>query len=173
MNRKIHYLTEASMIAALYVLLTYLSALFGLASGAVQLRLSEALCILPLFTPAAVPGLFFGCLLSNLLTTASVFDIVFGSLATLIGALGAYALRRSSAYLAPIPTILANTLIIPAVICGMTGEWSLLLYASYGATIFLGEFLSCGVIGILLFKICQKYAPILFPNTVDGSKKKD
>ncbi len=152
MKSKIHYLTEASMIAALYVLLTYLSAIFGLASGAVQLRLSEALCILPLFTPAAIPGLFFGCLLSNLLTTASIWDIVFGSLATLIGALGAYALRRRSVYFAPVPTILANTFIIPAVICGMMGEFSILLYGAYAATIFLGEFLSCGVIGLLLFK---------------------
>ena len=62
------FLTQAAMIAALYVVLTYIANLFGLASGVIQIRLSEMLCILPVFTPAAIPGLFIGCLLSNILT---------------------------------------------------------------------------------------------------------
>lgn len=170
MNKKVHYLTEAAMIAALYVLLTYLSSVLGLSSGAVQLRFSEALCILPLFTPAAVPGLFLGCLLSNLLTTAIVWDILFGSLATLLGALGTYALRHRSVYLAPIPPILANTLIVPAIICAMEGQWSLALYLSFGATVFLGELISCFVFGLLLHRTCKRYAGALFKGTGGISK---
>ena len=162
MKRKTHYLTEAAMIAALYVLLTYLASLFGLSSGAIQLRFSEALCILPLFTPAAVPGLFFGCLIANLLTNAIIWDVVFGTLATLLGALGTYLLRRRSRYLAPLPPILANTLIIPAVICAIAGEFSLPIYLFNALTIFIGEFLSCGVLGMLLYRPCEKYADVLF-----------
>ncbi len=171
MKRKIHFMTEAAMIAALYVLLTYLSSILGLSSGAVQLRFSEALCILPLFTPAAVPGLFLGCLLSNLLTTAIIWDILFGSLATLLGALGTYALRRRSVYLAPLPPILANTLVVPAVICAMTGEWSLLLYLSFAATVFLGELLSCGVLGLALHRVSLRYRDVFFSNAPKTEKR--
>lgn len=170
MNKKVHYLTEAAMIAALYVLLTYLSSILGLSSGAVQLRFSEALCVLPLFTPAAVPGLFLGCLLSNLLTTAVIWDILFGSLATLLGALGTFALRRRSVYLAPIPPILANTLIVPAIICAIEGQWSLVLYLSFSVTVFFGELISCGVFGLFLHRTCKRYASILFQGTNKPAK---
>lgn len=88
------FLTQAAMIAALYVVLTYIANLFGLASGVIQIRLSEMLCILPVFTPAAIPGLFIGCLLSNILTGCVIWDILFGSLATLAGAIGTYLLRN-------------------------------------------------------------------------------
>ena len=162
MKRKTHFLTEAAMIAALYVLLTYLASALGLSSGAVQLRFSEALCILPLFTPAAVPGLVIGCLIANLLTTAVIWDIIFGTLATLIGALGTYLLRGRSPYLAPLPPILANTVIIPAVICAMAGEFTLPIYFSFAFTVFLGELISCGLLGLLLYRPCKKYADLLF-----------
>ena len=89
------FLTQAAMIAALYVVLTFLSNAFGLASGAIQIRISEALTLLPYFTPAAVPGLFVGCLLSNVLTGCALFDVLFGSLATLLGAIGTRILRKS------------------------------------------------------------------------------
>lgn len=171
MNKKIHRMTEAATMAALYVLLTYLSSLFGLSSGAVQLRLSEALCILPLFTPAAIPGLFVGCLISNILTTAAVWDILFGSLATLLGALGTYALRRRSPLLAPIPPILANALIVPAVICAMTGEWSLILYLSFAGTVCLGELLSCGVLGLALYRVCDRRRELFFAGGSGASKR--
>ena len=87
-NKKVLFLTQAAVIAALYVVLTELSNLFGLASSMIQVRFSEALTVLPFFTPAAVPGLFLGCIISNLLVNANIFDIIFGSLATLLGALG-------------------------------------------------------------------------------------
>ena len=87
-NKKVLFLTQAAAIAALYFVLTWLASMLGLSSGAIQVRFSEALTILPFFTPAAIPGLFIGCLLSNFLTGAVVWDVVFGSIATLIGAVG-------------------------------------------------------------------------------------
>ena len=92
--KKINFLTQAAMIAALYVVLTLAINAFGLASGAIQVRVSEALTILPYFTPAAIPGLFIGCLLSNTITGCALFDIIFGSIATLLVAVGTYLLRR-------------------------------------------------------------------------------
>ena len=88
---------------------------FNLASGAIQVRVSEALTILPYFTPAGIPGLFIGCLLSNLLTGATVYDVVFGSLATLLGAVGTYLLRRHK-FLCTLAPVAANMLIIPFVL---------------------------------------------------------
>ena len=82
------FMAQAAMIAALYIVLTFIANAFGLANYAVQVRFSEALTVLPYFTPAAIPGLFIGCLLSNILTGCALPDIVFGSLATLLGALG-------------------------------------------------------------------------------------
>ena len=70
-NKKVLFLTQAAVIAAIYVVLTIFISAFNLASGAIQVRISEALTILPFFTPAAIPGLAIGCLLSNLLTGCS------------------------------------------------------------------------------------------------------
>ena len=107
-NRSVLYLSYAGIIAALYVALTWFSALFGLSGmGAIQLRLSEALCVLPYFTAAAVTGVTIGCLLANLLTGAAWPDILFGTVATLIGAVGTRALKRCR-ILALLPPILAN-----------------------------------------------------------------
>ena len=85
MNKKIKFITQAAVIAALYTVLTFIANALGLANQAIQVRISEALTILPVFTPAAIPGLFAGCLLSNVLTGCALLDVVFGSLATLIG----------------------------------------------------------------------------------------
>ena len=114
-HKKVLFLTQAAMIAALYAVLTFLANALGLASGAIQVRFSEALCILPFFTPAAIPGLFTGCLLSNILTGCALPDIIFGSIATLTGALGSYALRRQK-WLVPVPPILANAVIVPFIL---------------------------------------------------------
>ncbi len=162
-TKKTRYLVRAAVIAALYVVLTYLSAAFGLAGqGLVQLRLSEALCILPYFTPAAVPGLALGCLISNLLTGAHVLDILFGTLATLLGALGTRWLRKYR-FLAPFPPILANMLIVPLVIryAYFSTDVALpLLFLTVGA----GEVLSVGVLGIVLLLCLEKYRKVLFEN---------
>ena len=139
--KKTRLLTQSALIAALYVVLTYVSGMAGLASGAVQVRISEALTVLPAFTFSAVPGLFIGCLAANLLTGAALWDVVFGSLATLLGALGTYYLGKNK-YLAPVFPIVANTAIIPFVLKMVyaVGEG----YGFLFMTIFLGELVSCG-----------------------------
>ena len=147
MKKKTLFLCYAAMIAALYVALTYLSSAFGLSSGVIQCRISEALCILPLFTPAAIPGLAIGCFIANLTTAAPWQDLVFGTLATLLGALGTYALRRWR-FAAPWPTVLANTLIIPFVLRFAyevpDALWFLFL------TVGIGEIISAGIFGYAL-----------------------
>ncbi|MBE6014175.1 MAG: QueT transporter family protein [Lachnospiraceae bacterium] len=141
------FITQAAFIAALYVVLTYLASIFGLASGVIQIRLSEMLCIMPVFTPAAIPGLFAGCLLSNILTGCCLIDVIFGSLATLIGAVLGYVLRNHK-YLVPIPTILANAIIVPFVLIYGYGE--VLPYFYLFGTVGAGEVISAGVMGIAL-----------------------
>ena len=142
-NARILFLTHAALIAALYVVLT---------SIAFWLGISSALTILPYLTPAAVPGLFVGCLLSNLLTGAAIPDIVFGSLATLIGALLTAKFRQNK-WFAPIPPILANAVIIPPVLLFAYGIKP--LWFSY-ITVTLGEIISCGVLGMLLLFALEK-----------------
>ncbi len=149
MKSKALFITHGAVIAALYTVLTVFIAAFNLASGAIQIRISEALTILPYFTPAAIPGLFIGCLLSNIITGAAIWDVIFGSLATLIGAIGTYFLsRKVNKWLAPVPPILANTLIIPFVLTFAYGipDGIPFLMLTVGA----GEVLSCGVLGLIL-----------------------
>lgn len=93
-KRTLLLIVQAGLIAAVYVALTFISALLGLASGAIQIRISEALCVLPLFTPAAIPGLFIGCAMANFLTGSLPMDVLFGSVATLLGAVGAYCIGK-------------------------------------------------------------------------------
>ena len=153
------FLTQSGAIAAVYVLLTMLAAALGLDSGAVQLRLSEALTILPVFTPAAVPGLFIGCLLSNLLAGGVIWDVIFGSLATLLGAVGTRLLRKNR-WLACLPPILANVLIIPFVLTyayGIPGGIPWFMF-----TVGVGEVLSCGLLGQLLWSTLDKHKGNLF-----------
>ena len=147
------------MIAALYVVLTLLSAALGISSGVIQFRLSEALCILPIFTSAAVPGLTIGCLIANLVTGAPVWDVLFGSLATLIGAVGALLLRKYR-YLSSLPTVLANVAIIPLVLIyayGVPDGWFFLV-----ATVGIGELVCCSGLGSLLIVTLSKYSRVLF-----------
>ena len=152
-------LVRGALIAALYVVLTLLSAVFGLSGGVIQFRLSEALCILPCFTPAAVPGLLAGCVLSNLLTGCPLWDVLFGSLATLIGAVGTRLLRKNK-WLAPVLPIVANTLMVPALL--------LLVYQTPGTygffalTVGVGEVVCCGVLGLLLHLLIEKRLSQLF-----------
>ena len=82
-NTKTLYLTRGALIAALYVVLTEISAILGISSGVIQFRLSEMFAVLPLFTPAAIPGVFIGCFISNIITGGVIWDVVFGSIATL------------------------------------------------------------------------------------------
>lgn len=165
-NKKVTYLTQAALIAALYVVLTYVANAFGLANHAIQVRFSEALTVLPFFTPAAVPGLFIGCLLSNILTGCALPDIVFGSLATLLGALGTHLLRQKK-WCAPICPIVANTLIVPLVLIYgygllIDGMSVLRCYGYYALTVGAGEIISCGILGMLLLNVLSRYRQQIF-----------
>ena len=153
-NKKLLVLTQGALIAALYVVLTYLASALGLASGAVQVRFSEALTILPVFTPAAIPGLFIGCLLSNYLTGCALWDVVFGSVATLLGAIFTYLLRKKHFLWYPVPPILANTLIVPFLLKYVYQAEGTMPF--FFGTVFLGELISCGVLGLLLYFALKK-----------------
>lgn len=158
MNKNVKLITQAAMIAALYVVLTFIANALGLANYAVQVRFSEALTILPFFTPAAIPGLFVGCLTSNILTGCALPDIIFGSLATLAGAFFTYKLRKHK-WLAPIPPIAANMLVVPPVLLYAYGIRP--LWLSF-VTVTAGEIISCGILGMLLLFTLEKYRTRLF-----------
>lgn len=158
-NKNVTFITQAGVIAALYVVLTLLANALGLANYAIQVRFSEALTILPFFTPAAIPGLFVGCLLSNLITGCAPMDVVFGSLATLAGAIGTYQLRKHK-WLAPMPPIVANIIVVPLVLAYVYQfEGSLIFFA---ITVGIGEIISCGVFGMILLNVLNRYARQIF-----------
>ena len=157
-NKNVTFLTQAAMIAAIYVVLTLVFR--PISFGEIQVRIAEALTILPVFTPAAVPGVFVGCLIANIIGGGILPDIVFGSLATLIGAVLTYKLREKNVLMAPVPPIAANTIIVPFV-----------LFYGYGInlpipfmmlTVGVGEVLSCGVLGLVLYSALKRYKHILF-----------
>lgn len=154
-QKRVRYITLSATIAALYVVLTLISAAFGLSSGAIQLRISEALCVLVALTPAAIPGLTIGCLISNLIASANILDIVFGTLATFLGALGGYYLRKKK-WLITLPTLLSNVIIVPLVIVYGFGVKDMAL-PLVALTVGIGEFLSATVLGTGLLLILQKY----------------
>ena len=150
-NKSTQFIAQAAVIAAIYVVLTMVFA--PVSFREVQVRISEALTILPVFTPAAIPGLFIGCLLSNFLGGSIILDVIFGSIATLIGAVFTYRLRDNK-WLAPLPPIIANTVIVPFV-----------LFYGYGVnlpiplmmlTVGIGEVISCGVLGLILHTALSK-----------------
>ena len=154
-NKSTLYLTTAGLVAAVYVILTFVAQAFGLASGAIQFRLSELLTILPMFTGAAIPGLTIGCILANILTGCAMWDVVFGSFATLLGALGTFALRKTeNPYLGCLPPIISNMLIVPIVLRKVYGApdayWYLLV------TVGIGEVVCCGILGVMVYKIIKK-----------------
>lgn len=152
------FITRAGVVAALYVVLTYVTTLCGLANGAVQFRISEILCILPVFIFEAVPGLTIGCLIANMLSGGlAVIDIIFGTVATIIGAVGAYLLRKlppKLIWVATIPNVLANTLILPPVILYAYGsDYGYFLTMLF---IFISQVLAAGIGGTLLYPVIKK-----------------
>lgn len=151
-------LTQGAVIAALYVALTYIASLLGLSSGVIQIRLSEALCVLPLFLPAAIPGLYIGCLLANILTGCVALDILMGPIATLIGAVGTY-LLRSHPRLALLPPILSNAIIVPIVLRYGYGMGDAMWYMV--VTVGIGEVISVGILGSLLAAALRSRLPLL------------
>lgn len=157
-DKKVLFMAQAAMIAALYVALTYVFA--PISFSEIQVRIAEALTILPVFTPAAIPGLFIGCLLGNIMGGALVPDIVLGSLATLIGAFFTWKLRKANPFLAPVPPIVANTLIVPFVLKYAYGVDLPIPFMML--TVGAGEVLSCGVLGMLLYFALKKNSEKIF-----------
>lgn len=151
---KTRKICESAAIAALYVVLTYVSSLMGLASGVIQVRLSEALCAAAILTDAAIPGLTIGCALANLLTGSNVFDILFGSLATYLGALCTYRLRKREV-IALIPPIVSNMIIVPLVLRFAYGVPDAYFYMV--GTVGIGEIISVGIFGYLLLSLLKRW----------------
>lgn len=156
-NKKVKFLTQAAIIAALYAVLTWIFQ--PISFWAVQFRVSEALCVLPYFTPAAIPGVTLGCVLGNLISGAPIWDVIFGSLATLIGAIVSYLLRKNK-WLVPIPPIISNVLIIP---------WVLKLAYKFDdavpfmmLTVGIGEILAIYVLGMILLLALEKIRKYIF-----------
>ncbi len=156
-QKSTYLITQGAVIAAIYIVLTLTFS--AISFGPVQFRISEALCILPYFTPAAIPGVTIGCLLSNILAGAMLPDVVFGTLATLIGALGSYALRKQK-WLVCVPPILSNAMIIPFVLRYAYGAEDLIPYMM--VTVGIGEILAVGVLGGILMVALEHYKNILF-----------
>ena len=130
MNKKTKLLAHGALIAAMYVALTYLQnfLLPGSASMAIQFRASEALCVLAFFTPAAIPGLTVGCLLFNISSSgAMLLDVVIGSLASLLAALGMYLTRKVTVKGYPL-----LGMFLPAVFNGLLVGWELSYYFDGG-----------------------------------------
>jgi len=149
------FLIQAAIIAAIYATLTIV--LMPFSYGIMQVRVSEALTILPFFTPAAIPGLFIGCIVSNMVGPYGLLDMVLGSAATLLAAVCSYYLR-SKPLLVPLPPVIANGIIIGS-----------MLYYAYGVPMPLiacilwvaaGELIACYFIGYPLLKILKKYKKI-------------
>ncbi len=160
-NQKVLFLTQSAMIAAIYVVLTIIFQPFSF--GDMQVRIAEALTILPAFTPAAIPGLFIGCLIANLLGGAILPDVIIGSFATLLGALLTYTLRKQSKYLTPIPPIIFNSILMPFVLRYAYGLNLPIWY--FVLTIGAGEILSCGILGMILYTALQKNQYKIFKNS--------
>lgn len=176
-NRKVLLIVQAAMIAAAYVALTMICSALGLASGTIQVRISEALCVLAAFLPAAVPGLWLGCFLSNLLTGCIALDVVFGSLATLLGAIGTRILRKHK-FLCTLPPVLSNMLIVPFVLRYGYGfvtefggvDWSIPFNM---LTVGIGETISCVVLGGILRKALAGHGPAVFRSELDSVLAKE
>lgn len=161
------FITYAALIAALYTALTLFAVLtpFGYISfGPTQIRFAEALTILPAFTPAAIPGLFIGCLIANIVGVsmglgAGILDIIFGSLATLTAAYLSYLLRHKK-WLVPLPPVLINAVVIGILLNQVFG---LPLYASI-LSIGLGQIGACYVLGMPLYFMLDKNRNYIFKN---------
>ena len=152
MNKiKTKHLVQASIVAALYVVLTLVSK--PLTIGLVEIRFSEVLCVLPYFMPSTVWGLFIGCLISNIFS-GSLVDVVLGSLATLIGAYLTSKIKNK--WLCPVPTVLSNTVIIPIVIMVYSNTWKLSAYFIAAAGVFASEVASVYILGMILLLVLEK-----------------
>lgn len=151
------FIVQSGLIAALYAALTYLSTLLGLSYNAIQFRFSEALTILPVFTPAAIPGLAIGCFFGNLGSPFGIVDIICGTIATLLAAICTRKVRnikvKGFPILAPLMPVIFNAVIIGAEIAYFMPEgtrWVGFLISAL--EVGLGELVVCYLLGFLVFK---------------------
>ena len=161
-RKKTLFVVQAAVIAALYVVLTLFAQGFNLASGAIQCRFSEALTILPFFTPAAIPGVTLGCFLSNVLIGSALPDVVFGTLATLLGTVGTWYLRKHK-ILCSFPPVISNAVIIPFVLKYAYGVDNLFPYLAL--TVGAGEIITCVIFGEILLHALFPVRHLLFTDT--------
>ena len=157
-NQRVTFVTRAAMIAAVYVVLSTIFAPLG--TKAIQVRFAEALTILPIFSSAAIPGLFVGCMIGNALSGAILPDVIFGSLATLSGAIGTRKLGKVHPVLGTVPPILANTITVPLILRYGYGDPLPIPYMML--TVGIGEILSCGVLGMILYRALKPRAHKIF-----------
>jgi uncharacterized membrane protein len=158
-KRRIHYFIEGGIIAALYAVLTYALAPFGY--GMVQVRVAEALCILPFFTPAAVPGLFVGCVIANFFSPLGWIDIVIGSLATLVAAF--LASRTRIKWLVPLPAVLINAVAVGAEISILSmGTVDSVSFLPAAGSVALGQIVACYILGLPLLYLLNRYRKQIF-----------
>ncbi len=161
-KNQITALVSGAMIAAIYAAATYASAVLGIAYGQIQFRFSEALTVLSVFTPAAIPGLTIGCILGNLSSPYGIWDIVFGSVATLLAAVTARKLRkitvRGLPLLSIIMPVIFNALIVGAEITLLmpAGEGSFSVFLIAALEVAAGELAVCLLGGIPLFYAIRK-----------------
>ena len=162
MQKKIKYITTAAIIAAAYVAFTIVSAVFNLAYGPVQFRISEALCILAAITPAAIPGLTMGCIISNLFSFNAI-DMLFGSIATLIAAILTYSTRKITFKGLPLLgaffPVVTNAVIVGAEIAVFfLPETAFVIgFAISAMQVAIGEAAVCYGLGIPLYGMFKKY----------------
>lgn len=158
-------LVRAAVVAALYVALTVTPPLSSLSFGVLQVRVSEALCVLPFLFPETAAGLILGCLISNFFSPLILpLDLVLGTAATALAVLATLLLRKTCSgklrYLAPLPTVLSNALIVPVILCLSTpGESFATLYFSAALSVGLGELLSAYGLGLPLYFVLKKFCP--------------
>lgn len=161
-RKHLNYIITAALIAAAYAGLTFLSNAFGLAYGPIQLRISEVLTILPIFTPAAIPGLTIGCFISNI-GSFNAIDMIFGTLATLCAAFLTYLLKdikfKGLPLLALFPPVIVNAVIIGFEIAVFFMPDASFLWAFFISAIEvgIGQFIVCYVLGIPFYLAVNKY----------------
>lgn len=166
-NKKVGFMMEAAVIAAIYVVLVVVFSSWSF--GPIQFRIAEALTVLPFFTPSAIPGLFVGCFLANFMGGAHIMDVIFGSVATLIGAVGTYWIgnvlckkMKGAQWFLSVPPILANTLIVPFVLRYAYGLEDAIWYMMI--TVGIGEIIVCGIIGMIFWGVLNRYKGKIFVN---------
>lgn len=159
---KLQFIITGALIAALYAGLTYVSNIFGLAYESVQLRISEVLTILPVFTPAAIPGLAVGCFLANI-ASFNAADMIFGTLATVIAAFLTYAFRnirfKGIPLLSMAPPVIVNAFVIGLEIAVflLPDGFSFWGYIISGLSVGLGQFVVCYLMGVPFFLLLNKH----------------